>query len=159
MPYIERVLAVSWAAIRAVPVKTQPHRVRPTPRAIESASSRGYDARLAATKMPTTRLASSASLSAAVIGASRPIAAARTSSSRPVSSSARVCRPMMNMLIKPTQIAPKAVDCQVTWPPMVSSARAGPAIAMNAALLSMLAAARSNSACVAYRPSTLTAWL
>ena len=66
---------------------------------------------------------------------------------------------MMNMLISPAQIAPNAVDCQVTWPPMVSSARAGPAIAMNAALSSMLAAARSNSAWVAYSPSTLTAWL
>ena len=31
MPYAERVLVVSCAAISAVPVKTQPHRVSPTP--------------------------------------------------------------------------------------------------------------------------------
>ena len=41
------------------------------------------------------------STSAAVIGACRPTAAARSSSSRPLSSSARVCRPTRNMLISP----------------------------------------------------------
>ena len=84
---------------------------------------------------PRATLASSAVSRAAVAGACRPTAEARTSSSRPLSSSARVCRPMMNMLISPTEIAPKAVACQVTCPPMVLSARAGPAMAMKAALL------------------------
>ncbi len=93
-------------------------------------------------------MASIASTTAAVIGACRPMAAARTSSSRPDSSSARVWRPMMNMLIRPAQIAPNAVDCQATCPPMVSRARAGPVIAMKAALPSMLAAAFSKSAWV-----------
>ena len=50
------------------------------------------------------------------------------------------------MLIRPATTAPKAVACQVTWPPSVLSARGGPAIAMKAALSPMLAAARSNSA-------------
>ena len=46
-------------------------------------------------------------------------------------------------------MAPNAVACQATWPPMVLSARAGPAMATSAGLSSMLAAARSNSAWVA----------
>ena len=63
------------------------------------------------------------------------------------------------MLISPATTAPNAVDCQVTCPPIVFSARAGPDMAMNAALPSMVAAALSNSACVVYSWSTLTAWL
>ena len=59
--------------------------------------------------------------------------------------------------MSPTTTAPKAVACQDTWPPTVLRARAGPAMEMSAALPSMLAAAASNSACVAYRPFTLTA--
>ena len=43
-------------------------------------------------------------------------------------------------------MAPKAVACQVTCPPTVLSARAGPAMEMKAVLPSMLAAAASNSA-------------
>ena len=54
-------------------------------------------------------------------------------------------------------MAPKAVACQVTCPPIVSSARAGPAIATNAALDPITAAARSNSAWVPYIPFRLTA--
>ncbi len=50
------------------------------------------------------------------------------------------------MLISPAVMAPNAVDCQVTCPPMVFSARAGPVMATNAALFPMLAAARSKSA-------------
>ena len=91
--------------------------------------------------------------------ANRPTGAARSSSSRPLSSSARVCRPTMNMLISPAQMAPKAAACQVTCPPVVFSARAGPVMAMRAAFPSIPAAALSNSAWVVYRPSTLQAWL
>ena len=65
----------------------------------------------------------------------------------------------MNMLIRPMQIAPNAADCQITCPPIVFKARAGPAMAMNAVLRSIVAAAVSNSAWVRYRRSTLTAWL
>ena len=52
------------------------------------------------------------------------------------------------MLIRAAQITPKAAACQVTWPPVVFSARAGPVIATSAAFPSMLAAALSNSAWV-----------
>ena len=85
----------------------------------------------------------------AVVVARRPIAPARSSSSRPLSSSARVCRPARNMLISPASTAPKAVACQATWPPTVLSARAGPAIAIRAGLEPIIVAARSNSAWVA----------
>ena len=55
---------------------------------------------------------------------------------------------MMNMTISPTTTAPNAEACHVTWPPVVLRARGGPAIATNAALFFIPAAARSNSACV-----------
>ncbi len=61
--------------------------------------------------------------------------------------------------MRPARTAPKAADCHITWPPMVSSARAGPSIAMKAVLVSMLAAALSSWACDVYRPFTLIAWL
>ena len=93
-------------------------------------------------------LAIRAATSAAVMDACRLTGEARSSSSRPLSSSARVCRPTRNMLINPTSTAPKADACHTTWPPIVFSARAGPAMAMKAVLPSMLAAALSNSACV-----------
>ena len=134
MPYMLRVDEVSWAATRAVAVKTQPHSVSPTPTAIESGADSGKVTRLTATSAPSTTLASRASARAAVRDACRLTAAARTSSSRPLSSSARVCRPTRNMLISPATIAPNAEACHITWPPMVLSARAGPAIATNAAV-------------------------
>ena len=148
-PYIARVLAVSWAATSAVPVKNQPDSVSPSAEAQrvgdrERVAPRGSarPARRAA-GWPAARRPGRRSSAR-----SRPTAAARSSSSRPLSSSARVCRPTRNMLISPATTAPKADACQVTWPPMVFSARAGPAMAMKAALSSMLAAARSNSAWV-----------
>ena len=106
------------------------------------------------TAVPRTTLASVATVSAAMPARRRPTPPARTNSSRPLSSSARVWRPMMNMLISPATIAPNAPACQATCPPIVSSARAGPAMAMNAVLSAMLAAASSSSACVAYSPFT-----
>jgi len=101
------------------------------------------------TSAPRRTLASIASSTEAVNDACRSTGAARRISSRLLSSSARVCRPTRNMLISPARTAPKAVACQATCPPTVSSARAGPAIAMKAELPVMLAAARSRSACVA----------
>ena len=92
-------------------------------------------------------------MSAAVCGAQRPTAVERRSSSRPDSSSARVCRPTRNMLISPAQTAPNALACHVTWPPIVLSARGGPAIAMKAAFFSIIAAAASNSCWLSYTPS------
>ena len=97
--------------------------------------------------MPT--LATITRSTVAAVVARRPTAAARSISSRPDSSSARVWRTTRNIDISPPAIAPKAVACQATWPPIVLSARAGPAIATNAALDSIVAAAASNSAWVA----------
>jgi hypothetical protein len=99
------------------------------------------------TPAATTALSTSAASNAAVIGAVRDTTPDRSSSSRPDSSSARVCRPTTNIAISPTVIAPNADACQATCPPVVFRARAGPAIAMNAAFSPMAAAARSNSAC------------
>ena len=48
-----------------------------------------------------------ARISAAASGACRPTTAARTSSARPVSSSARVCRTTMSTLMIPTKITMK----------------------------------------------------
>ncbi len=86
-------------------------------------------------------------MAAAVTDANRPTGAERTSSSRPLSSSARVCRPTRNIVISPISTAPKAEDCQNTWPPIVSSARAGPAMATKAAFEPIVSAALSSSAC------------
>ena len=108
--------------------------------------------------VPTATLATSAASRVARTGARRPTAAARTSSSRPVSSSVRVCRMTTAIDIRPAAMAPNALDCQATCPPTVSRARAGPAMAIIAVFSPMLAAATSSSAWLAYRPSMPTAW-
>ena len=51
--------------------------------------------------------------------------------------------------MSPATTAPNAVACQVTCPPTVFRARAGPAIATSAALPCIPTAARSSSAWVA----------
>jgi hypothetical protein len=148
-PYAARALLVSWAASSAVPAKTSPTAASPTPSATESATASGNATRLSVTSVPTRRLASTTTTIVAAVVASRPTGEARSSSSRPFSSSARVCRTTRNIDMRPTVTAPNAVACQVTWPPTVLSARAGPAIATNAALDPISAAARSSSAWVA----------
>ncbi len=116
------------------------------PSARESSDGEPVAHQLNHTRIPATRLATIAVPRAAVIGANRSTGAARSSSSRPLSSSRRVCRPTRNMLIRAAATAPKALACHITWPPSVLSARAGPSMAMNAVFCAMLAAARSNSA-------------
>ena len=157
MPYAARGPEVSWAASRATAANSTPAAASPIPSAHESAAARGTDTRLSATSTPVARLARTATRNAAAVVALRPIAAERSTSSRPVSSSVRVWRTTRNIDISPAVTAPNAVDCQATCPPTVLSARAGPAMAMNAALPSIAAAAASNSACVAYSSFTLIA--
>ncbi|MGI3201531.1 hypothetical protein ACRJ4W_30200 [Streptomyces sp. GLT-R25] len=71
---------------------------------------------------------------------------ARISSVRPASSSPRVCRPIMNMLIRATRTSPIEPVWKATWPPIVSSAWTGPLKAMAPALSALEAAASSRSA-------------
>ncbi len=140
---------MSWAASSATPEKTIPTAARPRPSASESGAASGKVTRLSVTSVPVSTLATSATRTVAAVVARRPTAAARSISSRPDSSSARVWRTTRNIDIRPIVIAPKAVACQVTCPPIVSSARAGPVMAMKAALASIATAAVSNSSCVA----------
>ena len=147
-PYAARELLVSCAASNATAASTRPTAAWPAPSPIESAADSGTDTRLRATSIPVAMLATTASRTVAAVVARRPTAAARSISSRPDSSSARVWRTTRNIDISPPTTAPKAVACQATWPPTVLRARAGPAIATKAALDSIAAAAASNSAWV-----------
>ena len=99
---------------------------------------------------PSSSWAAVTTTSAAAIGAKRPTGAARTSSLRPVCSSARVWRPTKNMLMSATNAAPKPPICQATSPPTVVRLYGGPTIAIRPGLPSTVARRSARAACVVY---------
>jgi hypothetical protein len=123
----------------AAPVSSEPPIGRPVPAAAADTSA------------PAARFAMPASSSAATSGARRPTRAERISSARPVSSSARVCRPTRNMLISATTMARNEKISNTTSPPIESSSRVGPLIAITAVLLPIVCRSRTRSSGVSYR--------
>ena len=91
------------------------------------------------------RLARPARARAAASGACRPTRAERISSARPVSSSARVCRPTRNMLINATTIATNARISKTTSPSIDCNSRVGPLIAITAVLPPIVPRSRARS--------------
>jgi hypothetical protein len=79
--------------------------------------------------------ASAETITAATSGAWRPTWADRTSSVRPASSSARVCRPVVNIAMSAAATMTDAEISNATVPATVSSPTGGPLKAMAAALL------------------------
>ena len=73
----------------------------------------------AAAITPTARLAANATDSAAVSGADRPIAVEPSSSSRPDSSSARVCRVTSSTTMTPSSSPTKPMTRQAVRAPRV----------------------------------------
>ena len=83
---------------------------------------------------PISSWAATATVRAAASGAWRPTTLARTSSLRPLCSSPRVCRPMMNMLMSAATTAPNAPHCHAVSPPTLVTAYGGPTIAISPGL-------------------------
>jgi len=81
---------VIWAVTAATAANTMPVAANDAPRASEPASGWPIASRAPATPRPMTTSTAATSATAAVGGADRPTAAARTSSVRPRSSSVRV---------------------------------------------------------------------
>ena len=94
-----RACSVSWAVTPPTAPKTSPVSAVATPRAIEVAASIPVPTRASVVTVPTARLARATVNRAAAAGAKRPTGRARTTSRRPDSSSARVCRTTMRMLM------------------------------------------------------------
>ena len=113
-----------------------------SPQAPTAAPSRNEPPAGSPVAVPTTPIpsaiaaqATADTITAASSGACRPTRAARTSSVRPASSSARVCRPTVNIAMSAATSMTDAEISKATAPATVSSPTGGPANAIAAALL------------------------
>ena len=148
MPYALDVVWLTCIATAATPVKNRPTPVSDAPNANEPAAGSPKASIVSATAIPTSRFTAATTPSAAAVGARRPTGAARTSSLRPLCSSARVCRPSSSMLISATTTAPKPPHCHATSPPTLVTAWGGPTIAIRPGLPATVAAYSFRSAWV-----------
>jgi len=121
-------------ATSATPANSSPAPPSDAPSAIAPAAGWPSPISASATAAATSALTAVTTTSVAAVGALRPTTLARISSLRPVCSSARVCRPTMNMLIKAATTAPIAPHCQAVSPPTVVTRYAGPTIAIRPGL-------------------------
>ena len=96
---------LTCAATAATAAKTRPQPTSPSPNARAPVSGRPLTVRTATASASTTALAADAMATATASEACRPTAVDPMSSSRPVSSSARVCRTTRKMLIRPAASA------------------------------------------------------
>src|SRR6266536_3504821 len=112
MAVAARALSVSWAAVAATAANMRPVRPTARPMATDPATGSPTPTRPSATSTTMARLASPATSSAALSGAYRPTTAAPISSSRPVSSSVRVCRTTVRRLISATRMSSVATLLQ-----------------------------------------------
>lgn len=142
------VLSVTWAVTAVTAANTRPTAVTDAPKVTAPAAGRSMPMNPTARAAPTTTFMPPTTTSAASMGAWRPTAAARTSSSRPLSSSARVWRESMNRLMSPTSTSVNEPVSKATRPPKVSSPCTGPLKAMAAALPSTTVATRRRSSSV-----------
>jgi hypothetical protein len=135
-------------AMAATPVNSSPTPVSEAPKAIDPGAGCPKPSIVRAMATPTSTLTAATTTSAAAVGARRPTTLARTSSLRPLCSSARVCRPTRNMLIRATTTPPNPPHCQATSPPTLVTAYGGPTIAIRPGLPATVAAYSFRSAWV-----------
>ncbi len=106
MPRAPRAVTTSCAATAATPPNTSPHPLMDSASAAEPATGSPSLASQRNVSRAIATLAAAAARSAAVSGACRPTAAEPTSSSRPASSSARVCLTTMKIVSSTAKAAP-----------------------------------------------------
>lgn len=117
---------MSWAVSAATPANTSPTPSQDRPNATDPATGSPKRTMTSAAMAPSVPAAVTAVSSAAVSGARRPTDAAPTSSRRPVSSSARVCRTTSRTHMTATIALPVEPTRQALTPPTVWSFRTGP---------------------------------
>ena len=138
-PYAPPVPSLTWTATAATPANSSPTAASEAPSAIDPAAGVSNETITSAVTAPISSWANAVTMSAATSGVARPTTPARTSSLRPLCSSPRVWRPMMNMLIRAATTAPKAPHCHATSPPTLVTAYGGPTIAIRPGLPSTVA--------------------
>jgi hypothetical protein len=144
MALAERALAVTCAATAATAAKTRPHSAIATASATDPAAGSPVPARNSTVSTAMDTFATAAVSRAAVSGAYRPTTVAPRSSSRPVSSSVRVCRTTVNRLISATRMNSVTPIFQAVSAPMLAAKR-GPLRATNDAFVSTVLTTRSDS--------------
>ena len=102
MPSAARAEAVTWAAAAAAEVKTSPMPTSSAPWSTDAPVGRSLAIRTAVSRTPTSTEAAPATSTAAAVAACLPVTVPRSSSNRPDSSSARVCRTTRKLTISAT---------------------------------------------------------
>ena len=151
IPRAVRALSVSWAVTAATPANMQPASAVAAPRASEPAAGSRNAICTTASSRPTTRHAPIVTASAAASAANRPTMVAPTSSSRPASSSARVCRITAKMPSSPAPTATNSPAFQTISAPS-ELPYTGPLRARNDGLAWMLCASEARS------PAAVNRW-
>jgi hypothetical protein len=149
MPRAERAPEASCAASAAIAEKASPQVVMTSAKATEPATGRPSTTSTTASSTASTALAVSATSSPAVSAASRPTAAEPTSSSRPASSSARVCLTTRKTLISAAKMAAHTPYRQALTAPR-ESPHSRPYRNTSAGLWPPLAARSARAAAVGY---------
>jgi hypothetical protein len=116
-PYAPPVLWLTCIATTATPANSRPAPPSDAPRAIEPAAGWSSPIIVSATRAASSTFTTVTTTIVAAVGAYRPTTLARTSSLRPLCSSPRVWRPMMNMLASAAVMAPSPPHCQAVSPP------------------------------------------
>ena len=109
MPRAPRAVVASWAPTAATPANTSPHPPMDSASTAEPASPSFSAVSHRQVSRAIATLAITAASRAAISGACRPTAAEPTSSSRPASSSARVCLTTMKMVSRTAAAAPQTL--------------------------------------------------
>src|SRR5665647_1231115 len=109
IPVAARALVVSWAPTAATVLNAIPVAAQPSPKASEPAAGSPVAASAPPQRSPRTRLAPKLTTRAALSGALRPRRPPLSSSSCPLSSSARVCRMVTNTIRTATAAVMNAV--------------------------------------------------
>src|SRR5882757_2460942 len=157
IPLAARELELTWTATAVTAEKNHTQPPMPSPIANDPVAGNPWLARARPINSAYTTPAPNTTISAAVSLACRPTTPAPSSSCRPVSSSARVCRTVMNTAISPTRTQATAPYFHSVMPPTVSSPWAGPLSASTDGLVTIVAANSCRDCTVGYSWAKLDA--
>ena len=125
---------VTCAAAAATEVNTRPTPARDAPWMSEACASNPAERKTNVSSTPTRADATTATSTEAAVAAWRPVTVARSSSARPDSSSARVCRTTRNITISATRRVAVLVVSYAVMPPSVFTSYGMPFIILPAPL-------------------------
>src|SRR5664279_2282638 len=156
-PVAERADTVSWAVTPAIAAKARPVAAQDIPNESEPAAGSPAAIWARAISTPSVSIVPNATSRAADNAARRPTTVDPTSSSRPFSSSALVCRPTSMIANTARTAAPNAASFMITKAPSAEGSHTRPYIATNAGMSLTADAAATLDATDGYSPTVAVA--